>query len=90
MKKNQNSRRERIIFELGIQFMFFLRDRSCLDSYSEYVRIHQGCTVGHFLRSVIPELWVFGAFVYYDTTEGNNFWMKIDKEWNIVLNEFCL
>jgi len=90
MKKNQKSQRERIIFELGIQFMFFLRDRSCLDSYSEYVRSHHGCTVGHFLCFDPPELWVLNAFVFDDTSEGDDFWMEIDEGWNIVLHEFCL
>lgn len=90
MKKNQNSQRERINFELAIQFMLFLKDYACLSSYSKYIRSHRCCTVGRFLRTVSPELWVLGAFNYYDTVEGYDFWMKIDKKWNIVLHEFCL
>lgn len=90
MKKNQNSPRERINFELGVQFMFFLQDRFCLASYSEYVRFAEGCTVGHFLYTHAPEYWVNGPFIFDNTTEGHDFWMKVAEEWDIVLHEFCL
>lgn len=90
MKKKQNPLRERINFQLAIQFMLFLRDNSCLSSYSKYVRSVQDCSVGHFLYIVDPEHWVSGSFTFYDTEEGHDFWMEIEKKWNIVLYEFCL
>jgi len=90
MKKKQNPLRERINFELAIQFMLFLQDNSCLSSYSKYIRSIQGCSVGHFLYVADPKYWVSGPFAFCSAEEGHDFWIEIDKKWNIVLHEFCL
>lgn len=42
-----------------------------------------------FIRSP-PEIWIMGAFRYEDTVEGEQCWNKVEKEWSIVLHEFCL
>lgn len=90
MKKNQNPLRERINFELAIQFVLFLSENSCLSNYSKYIRSVHGCSVGHFLYATDPKYWVSGPFAFYSVEKGYDLWIEINEKWNIVLHEFCL
>lgn len=72
-------------------FFAFLMKKGILTNYLQEV-IKAGPYMGEdrltYLRNkTAPKSWVIGAFVWFETADGHEYWNRVDKEWKSYLQE---
>ena len=67
-----------------VDFVLFLEGRSALN---QYIHSISGRKISDITNSIYPENWISGIFIWDRTSEGRDFWEKLDKEWISLLRK---
>lgn len=71
-------------------FTSFLTQNEAYDSYMRNCIKVNSPSCFSFLKYLIPESYVHGAFLWENTPEGFDYWKLINDKWKLVLDLFNL
>ena len=68
------------------KFIQFLKDNNAYDAFIKNLLNIGYCKINS-LFTINPTYWISSAFFWNKTSEGHDYWKRIEQAWEIILNK---